>query len=101
MPPVSLLRCLVIITARHVFTGVCLSLCSGEGGPHATITYDALDLTVQGPLALPPLDMGHGYTLAPTKRHGHLFNLVRWTSLYRPPPSPAVLTSGGHRSMYG
>ena len=84
----------------NVLTGVCLSLCSGEGGPHAIITHDALDRTVQGPLVLPPLDMGHGYTLTPTKRHGHLFKLVRWTSVYSPTP-PTVLTSGGHGSMYG
>ena len=34
-----------------VFTGVCLS---AHGGPHVTITHDALDLTVQPP---PPSDI--------------------------------------------
>ena len=33
---------------------VCHSVCPREGGPHMTIIHNALDLTVQVPLALPP-----------------------------------------------
>ena len=32
----------------NAFSRVCPSFCPQWGGPHETITYDALDLTVQG-----------------------------------------------------
>ena len=48
------------ITARqqrgkgYVFTHVCLSVILSTRGSHVTLTYDALDLTVQGPPILVP-----------------------------------------------
>ena len=33
----------------HVFSHVCLSAFLSTGGPHVTITHDALDLNIQGP----------------------------------------------------
>ena len=42
----------------NVFTPVCLSV-NGGGDPYVTITDDALDLTVQSPLANPSPAPGH------------------------------------------
>ena len=50
---------------RNVLSCVCLSVCP-KGGPHVTITHDALDLTTQGSpsiTALPLPDMRPHYTL--------------------------------------
>ena len=44
-----------------MFSQVCVCLSTGGGGPHVTITHDALALTVQGPSwPWTPPDMGHG-----------------------------------------
>ena len=45
-----------------MFSVIFVRLLTGEGekGPHVTITHNALDLTIQGPLTYPRLDTSHG-----------------------------------------
>ena len=83
-PPTKLLE-------GNVFSHVCLSFCSHRG-PHVTITHDALDLSVQSPLGLPP-SPGHGdppkfqppKPAPPNMGHGDPLT-----------PAPLIVTSGGH-----
>ena len=65
----------------NVFTGVYLSFCSWGGGSHVTITFDALDLTVQAPRS----PHGLGISLVVTS-DGHYWRPVQTCSLHDPTP---------------
>ena len=105
---------------NEVFSRVCLS----TGGPHVTITHDALDLTVSPLPALvliliPPPDIWHGDSPGPVPlRHGTWGPLHAGPSasdIWRPSleicsnlfigphctaPPPLILTSGDHWGTY-
>ena len=80
----------------NVFSCVCPPFCPGGGGPHVTITHDALNVTVQGP-SPPTRDMG-----PPGLSPFHLL-VTSDSNYWRPgqtcslenPPTLPVLTSGG------
>ena len=79
----------------NVFTCVYLSV---HGGPHVTITYDALDLTLQPPPGHQTLDL----PLAPTpllmKYGGHHCKSLQTCSFGEPHPGTSC---GGHWCTYG
>ena len=80
-------------------------LVGGQGGPHVTITHDALDFTVQ------PSQSRHGTWGTPQPKtrpllvtsHGHHWRPVQTCPLdliVHRDPLPMVLTTGGDPSTY-